>query len=155
MFGAAGRILAVGSIGVVVVACGSGTSSGSVYDSFREALDEDASCSELFDIRNQADPDHPDVERMNDDLGRVGCLTSTSTPQKPREGGTDLYPINYKSSYSVCSDDPQETYRQAGTDEPAEAAAWLSEGVREGEAYQGSYDGCLDGLTGKPSKFAD
>lgn len=142
------------SIFLLAAGCGGGTTS-SIYESFREELEAGASCSELFDIRGQAAPDHPDVERMNEDLGLVGCLSSSSTRQEPAGGGTDLYSINYKSSYAVCSDDPQETYRQAGTKDPAEAAAWLSEGVQQGEAYEGSYDGCLDGLTDKPNRFND
>jgi hypothetical protein len=54
----------------------------------------------------------------------------------------------------TCSHDPQETYRQAGTDDPEKTAAWLAEGSRQGEAYDGTYEGCLDGLSGKPNRFA-
>ena len=143
------QIAVVVAAALSAVACGS----ESDYDRFKAALDANSSCQELFDIRNAISPRSPVLEQVNQDLGRVGCLSSSSARQEPRQGGTDLYSINYKASYSVCSRDPNKTFQQAGTQDPAKAAAWLSEGTKAGEAYSGSYDGCLDGLNGKESKF--
>ena len=120
---------------------------------FREAIEDGASCAELFDLRNHVDPSDPMMEQMNEDLRSVGCFSRSSTRQTPRGGGEDLYSNNYKTSYMVCSHDPRETLRQAGTDNPEEASAWLASGVKAGEAYEGSYDGCLDALTGKSNRF--
>jgi hypothetical protein len=127
--------------------------SQNTYEHFRGAIEAGASCAELFDLRNEADPSDPLVEQMNEDLGSMGCLSRSSTRQTSRRGGTDLYSINYKASYMVCSHDPNDTLRQAGTDDPEEASAWLASGVKAGEAYEGSYDGCLDALTGKSNRF--
>ena len=143
-----GRV-AVVAVALSAVACGS----ESDYDRFKAALDTNTSCQELFDIRNAISPQSSARERIDEDLGRVGCLSSSSARQEPRQGGTDLYSINYKASYSVCSSDPSKTFQQAGTQDPAKAAAWLSEGTKAGEAYSGSYDGCLDGLSKKESQF--
>jgi hypothetical protein len=146
------RVFIIVLLAVALGACGGNTPRFS-YDAFREAFDAGAPCADLFRIRNEADPKDPDINRMNEDLGSIGCFSNESIRQDPRTGGTDLYSINYKSSYTVCFRDPDETYRQAGTRDPEEAAVWLSEGTRAGEAYEGSYQGCLDALNGKPNRF--
>ena len=121
-------------------------------EAFRKALESGASCEELFDIRNQQNPNSRDTELMNDALGSVGCLSTDSVRGGARQKGS-VYAIQYGASYMVCSQDPQETYRQAGTTFQAQAAAWMAEGTRRGEAYDGAYEGCLDGLIGKPSRL--
>ncbi|MGH7563238.1 MAG: hypothetical protein ACREK5_02295 [Gemmatimonadota bacterium] len=70
----------------------------------------------------------------------------------PRSGSTDVYSVNYKAGYLICSADSLETFRQARTRNPDAAARWLA-GDQKGEAYQGTYDGCLAGLLGEPSRF--
>lgn len=91
---------------------------------------------------------------MNDDLRSVGCFTVDSTRVAPRSGGSDLYSINYKSAYWTC-DGRDDIYKNTGTSTPEEAAAWIAEDSVPGDAYDGSYDGCLDALLGRPNRFAD
>lgn len=55
---------------VVLAACATGTAG------FDEALENGASCSRLYEIRNSSDGD---VERMNERLRTIGCYSSTSS----------------------------------------------------------------------------
>jgi len=52
-----------------------------VPGSFDAALREGASCAQLFELRNQRDPEDPIVKRMNESLRSVGCFSSSSTRQ--------------------------------------------------------------------------
>lgn len=124
----------------------------SSQDSFQHAFNAGASCETLFKIRNDTDPKAPGRSRMNEMLGSVGCLSPSSKRTSTRSGGNDVYSINYRASYSVCSGDASATYRQAGTTEPEAAARWLANG-QKGEGHQGTYEGCLDALRGNGSRF--
>lgn len=122
---------------------------------FVEAFDAGTDCPELFEIRNNMDPKSEGKLAANDQLLSAGCLSNTdqrSDSDRP-PGAEGLEPINYNSSYAVCSFDSEETYRQAATDDPEDAARWLAEGIRAGVAYDSAYQGCLDGLLGRPNKF--
>ncbi len=94
---------------------------------------------------------------MNDELLRIGCLSaSDSRTDSDRPNGTEgLDPINYNASYTVCAHDPAKIYGQSGTSAPEKAAAWMAEGSRIGVARDSSYQGCLDALTGIPSRFGE
>lgn len=48
-------------------------------DPIEQAIEDDATCAELFDIRNDADPDDPRVGSWNRQLREVGCFSSGST----------------------------------------------------------------------------
>ncbi|MBI5283841.1 MAG: hypothetical protein HY874_01995 [Chloroflexi bacterium] len=123
---------------------------------FIEARDSGASCQALFDIRNSADPKSPAKVLINDELLRIGCLSSSSERTDiGRPAGTEgLEPINYNSSYMVCKHDPEGLYAESGTNTAEEAAAYIAEGSRVGVARDSSYQGCLDALTGKPNAFS-
>ena len=72
--------LAVAGLALSLVAC-----SGSVvhtYKSFSSAVDRGASCSELFDQRDQFD--NPDtVAKIDADLKRIGCTSPEATRTDP------------------------------------------------------------------------
>ena len=125
------------------------------FDAFQAAINEGASCARLYELRNELDPRDPNLELMNDELLRIGCLSASDVrTDGDRPVGTEgLEPINYNSAYTICSSDPEETYRQSGTDDPEEAANWLAEASRLGVARDSSYQGCLDGLLGEPNRF--
>lgn len=79
--------------------------------SFSQALKSGASCSELFEIRNEVDPKSPLIEEMNDQLREVGCGSSgderTDQPGEEQPGGfTGLYADTYKTAKSVCKSFP-------------------------------------------------
>lgn len=46
--------------------------------SFDGALDDGASCQELFDIRNGLDPKDAAIEEINETLRSIGCYNATS-----------------------------------------------------------------------------
>lgn len=47
--------------------------------SFEQAIEDGASCQELFDIRNEVDPDHERIPEWNQQLRDIGCHSSGST----------------------------------------------------------------------------
>lgn len=69
------------------------------------------------------------------------------------QGEQDAGTINYKVSYQICSVEPAKVYQQSGTNDPEKASRWLAEGTTSKVIFDNSYQGCLDGLLGKPSKF--
>jgi hypothetical protein len=62
----------------IFVACGGSSPEEPSRRSFDEALEAGASCQELFDIRNEADPKSSEIEEMNVRLREVGCFNSSS-----------------------------------------------------------------------------
>ena len=48
------------------------------YFGFKQRLDAGAGCAELFEIRNSLDPKASDVVRMNEELRKIGCYSSSS-----------------------------------------------------------------------------
>lgn len=75
------RGLMIGCAVVLTLAgCGgSGPSEGDAGgQSFDDALDNGASCQELFDIRNELDPKDPAIEDINETLRSIGCYSATS-----------------------------------------------------------------------------
>lgn len=62
---------------LLLAACGDDGSNGGT--SFEEALQDGATCQELFDIRNAADPDSPKIPEWNEQLREIGCFSSSST----------------------------------------------------------------------------
>ena len=126
------------------------------FDTFQTELNEGASCGRLYEIRNEIDPKDPSISLMNDELRRIECLSSSDVrTDGDRPPGTEgLAPINYNTSYILCSSDPEDIYQESGTDDPEEAARWLADGSsKPGVTYESSYQGCLDGLLGAPNKF--
>lgn len=61
---------------LILAGCG-GEEVGELTE-LRNAIEDDASCSELFEIRNSWDPDYPHMERANENLREIGCHSSTS-----------------------------------------------------------------------------
>lgn len=57
-------------------ACSSG---GSEYETFTEALEDGASCQELFDMRNEFEAGASYVEDANEALREIGCYSTSST----------------------------------------------------------------------------
>jgi hypothetical protein len=151
-------LLVSGLLAVAAAACSDGGEDGATpsFDGFRAELDEGASCGRLYEIRNELkDHKDPNIELMNDELLRIGCLLSTDdrTDGERPPGTEGLEPINYSAAYDVCSHRSEETYQQSGTNDAGEAARWLAEGSRAGVARDSSYQGCLDGLLGEPNRF--
>lgn len=69
-------------VGVLLVACGSTptpTPQTDLYELFQLRLREGADCPRLFAIRNQAVPKSQSVEKMNSQLNRIGCNSSSSS----------------------------------------------------------------------------
>ena len=126
--------------------CGAALAAEGVLDRFQRAFDRGASCSQLFAIRNEAYGKYPPI--INKMLGSVGCYSPESKRMTPSES----YSYYYKIAYTVCSHNPSQTYKEAGTNDPSSAARWLAEGDW-GESYKGTYDGCLTALLGKPGRF--
>ena len=61
---------------LLVTSCGGGTSGGTTFE---DALQDGATCQELYDIRNAADPDSPKIPEWNEQLREIGCFSSSST----------------------------------------------------------------------------
>lgn len=62
-------------LGMFLVACEDDAGGGNSFD---QALRDGGSCQRLFDLRNQADPSSQERLRMDAELRRVGCLSSSS-----------------------------------------------------------------------------
>jgi hypothetical protein len=63
------------------------------------------------------------------------------------------YDVNdYQISYLECTHDKAEVLAQSGSTRPEAAARWLSETMKAGPHREGSYQGCLDALMGKPTR---
>lgn len=70
------------------------------------------------------------------------------------KGVSDNAKSSYRISYQLCSADPAGTIKDSGTTSPEGAARWMSQTWVVGPPRDGGYQGCLDGLLGKPSKLA-
>lgn len=95
----------------------------------------------------------PDSSSSRGSSSGNSSSTSGDSARETQISPPDVYSIQYNASYLTCSHDPQETFRQAGTTDPIDAALWLAEGTKEGPAHQGAYEGCLDGLQGRRNKL--
>lgn len=74
-----GAVILVGILANLSNGNGRRASSAAVeYQAFRREVDRGASCAALFEARNRAPQDSPNTGRMNADLGRIGCRSSTS-----------------------------------------------------------------------------
>ena len=62
---------------LLVTACSDGNTSGGT--TFEDALQDGATCQELYDIRNAADPDSPQIPEWNEQLREIGCFSSSAT----------------------------------------------------------------------------
>ena len=122
--------------------------------SFSQALKSGASCSELFDIRNEVDPKSPLIEEMNEQLGAVGCGSSgserTDQPGEDQPGGfTGLYADTYKRTKSVCKSLPlREIAKDLGLPASSDeftVAEEFSEGSTDAHR-QAAFEGCLAGI---------
>jgi hypothetical protein len=49
------------------------------HEAFREALEQGASCAELFELRNDMDRSETNIDTVNAELREVGCYSSSST----------------------------------------------------------------------------
>lgn len=75
------RIAVVAVVLLGLVACGDDDGGGSGpqrLPSFEDALNDGASCRDLFDIRNAWDPHSPLVEQANVQLRGIGCYSRNS-----------------------------------------------------------------------------
>lgn len=62
--------------------------------------------------------------------------------------------IAYNAALLNCAYDPEQVYNEADTRSAQSAAQWYAKEVsRPGEAQKGSYEGCLDGLMGRESRY--
>ena len=130
------------------------------FETFEAAFLSGADCARLFEARNALPPKDPQVDRMNDMLGSVDCMTPTSKrvgPVAPAVGTGTPAPINYVKSYRVsfanCGASPAKLYAEAGTRDARKAALWLADTYVPGLEQDGSADGCHDELLGKPNRF--
>jgi len=69
------------------------------------------------------------------------------------QGISDNAKSSYRISYKTCADDPARIYQESGTNNVEAAARWMSETWLVGVIRDNGYQGCLDGLLGKPSKL--
>ena len=69
------------------------------------------------------------------------------------QGDSDEAKAAYRIAYENCSYDPADAIRDSGTNSPEGAARWMSETWVVGARRDAGYEGCLDGLLGKPSKL--
>lgn len=67
------------TLGAVLTATARPRSTPDVYEEFMNALNAQADCQRLFDIRNSADPQDSIKESMNIELRAVGCYSSSAT----------------------------------------------------------------------------
>lgn len=107
----------------------------------------------LLAFRNRLDPKDGRRPWMNDEIRRV-TLTATmrANGQVTGETPAGMEPLAYGVAYRVTAYDPESVYAQAGTQDPEAAARWYAEGSSTGASRLSSYRGCLDALTGQPSK---
>jgi hypothetical protein len=76
----------------IVVALGACANQLASSSSFERRLQEGASCSELFEIRNAQDPQSPQLERMNVALRGVGCYSANSVRETPQPAAAQSEP---------------------------------------------------------------
>jgi hypothetical protein len=75
---------------------------------------------------------------------------STVERADPQE---DPYAFSYQMGYEICEYDPQGLYDEAGSTDPADAADWYGDGLRDGPHRDGGVAGCLDGLRGAEARY--
>jgi hypothetical protein len=82
---------------------------------------------------------------------------SSAPPTQDRSPSSTegLNRANYEAAYTVCSSNPARIYEQSSTNDPVEAAEWLSEAFREGTPRLSTFRGCLDALLERPNRFGD
>lgn len=73
------RAAVAGLIALLAAACGQNARQQGNRQSFQARMGAGAECAELFEIRNAADSDSPEVAEMNRQLREVGCYSSSST----------------------------------------------------------------------------
>ena len=72
-----GRIRVATMGAALLVTLTVGCTGGDTYKEFRNALDSNASCNELFDQRSNFDSAR-DLKRIDADLERIGCKNRNS-----------------------------------------------------------------------------
>jgi hypothetical protein len=89
---------------------------------FKQRLDAGAGCAELFEIRNSLDPKASDVVRMNEELRKIGCYSSSSVrsftgsstkkTKSERNAATATFTVNeykmYRAVLNVSSSMPEQ-----------------------------------------------
>lgn len=63
---------------VLLTGAVAGCSDPDGFEEFERAVDDGATCAELFEIRNSWDPDSSDVVEANEVLREIGCHSSSS-----------------------------------------------------------------------------
>jgi hypothetical protein len=151
--------VALALIGLVIVGLlDSHESPAATYADFSQALVDDASCGQLFDIVRQIPPLSDDLRHASDDLLTVGCPFDTSTRMVsgvPGQTGNPVFPVLlYQTAYTACASDPEGIREDAGqtADEPT-AEYYSRRASRDGPPRQAWYFGCLDALQGAPRRF--
>ncbi len=75
---AGATVLVAAFVTGIITGCGGGSDSSADDRSFEQAVDEGASCEELFEIRNGWDSDDPLIQPANETLRSIGCFSSSS-----------------------------------------------------------------------------
>lgn len=70
------RSAAIAALAVLAL---SACASEKPHERFDNAVEDGATCAELFEIRNELDPGTVGVERANETLREIGCYSSSST----------------------------------------------------------------------------
>lgn len=65
---------AIAVAAILASACDNSTGT----DDFDQAVEDGASCAELFEIRNELDPHSPLITQANERLRSIGCYMSSS-----------------------------------------------------------------------------
>lgn len=159
-------LVAIAALSMLALACGETQETRQPEAIAGPALDVEAltDCEIVWakisnaDLRGQRDEEGQLKELARD----LGCLQRpdsishdihTEVDSLPLPQPPEYLPDHYKIGYSVCGSDPEETFRQAGTRNPEEAAEWFIEGSTGTVARRSQYQGCLDALEGQPSRF--
>lgn len=126
-----------------------------VLAAFARLVAAGATPEELLAYRNRLDPKDGRRSWMNDEIRRV-TLAAAMRASGRLTGAVPagLEPLPYDVAYRVTAHDPESVYEQAGSRDLKAAARWYAEGSDPGVSRLSSYRGCLDALTGDPSKVA-
>lgn len=72
------RIMGLVAIGAVVLTWAGCSDDEVTLTSILDAIDDGESCSALFEMRNQLDPNDPSIPRINDAFRAIGCNSASS-----------------------------------------------------------------------------
>lgn len=91
------RLAAAAAVATTIAGCGQPQAETSA-EGFEQAMQSGASCSELFDIRNELDPGSPLVEEYNVTLRSIGCYSSSSERTDVADESREPYAITAEPS---------------------------------------------------------